>query len=215
MMNRLAIIASMLCLGLIGCVQPSSVAGYAADRGRDLAEVFRLSVGAGVGLHARAGVPYLRVAEGFAWTHMVGWDGAAGIHDWHWNKLSASHWPLFPGFDEDVRALDPGARWSAFGRLIEGENRTCDFQAEYLFIRDLDPHAWEYKEVYYSRRPLSSGTRAADHYWIEVDLTALVPSVRVGVNPVELADFLAGLFCLDILHDDRFIIPPREQKKCP
>jgi len=216
MIRRLMMPAAALCLALAGCAQPRNFTGYLADRSRDLVETVRLSAGVGLGLHARAAVTsYLFVGEGYAYTHMFGWDGAAGVNQWQWNRLAASAGiPFVMDYDVDARALDPGADWSVFTRLHYGEKQPKEFAAKYVSLTSCvflsDSYLWTC-----NRRTLLPGTRQADFYWVEADATALVLSARAGINLAELADFVGGLFCLDMLGDDRFVIPSLPEPKEP
>jgi len=189
-----------------GCAAPRSVGGYFADRGRDFGESFRLSAGPGIGLHARVNAIILFAGEGFARAHKFGWDGAAGIPSAHWDMLAMTVWvPILFDYDSDVRNLDKGTPWRYFLKPHLDDPRPAALPADVAYLSGhliFTGYYWRY-----NRRDIRRGTDLADRSWIEADATAAVLSVRAGFNPAEFFDFLLGLFCVDILGDDRHVTP--------
>ena len=55
------------------------------------------------------------------------------------------------------------------------------------------------------RRDIPPGTRDAEHFWLEADVTAGIPSAKLGFNFAEFLDFLFGIGCLDMLGDDVWV----------
>lgn len=209
------ILAGVLLAALTGCVTPTGVGGYFADRGSDFGACFRGSGGPALGLHARARALIFGYGLGFAYGHSYGWDGQVGATGPGWNKL-ASSWgvPLIWNYDVDVRNIQEGASWSPFLKMYYHEKMPAEFDAE---VTDFGGWLLLGTIPYGAKRlkfPTSAGMRYADNYgWIEVDATPLIANVRVGFNLVHFIDFLAGWFCLDMLDNDRHVIRPEEPKK--
>ena len=71
-----------------------------------------------------------------------------------------------------------------------------------------------YTQLYRQDVPL--GTRGAEHFWVEADVTAGIPSAKLGFNLAEFLDFLLGIGCLDMLGDDFWVKGgPAEEEGVP
>lgn len=212
---RALLTVGVLLVILTGCVTPTSVGGYFADRGSDFGACFRASGGPALGVHARARALIFGYGLGFAYGHSYGWDGQVGATGPGWNKLAASCGvPFIWNYDVDVRNIDDGASWDPFLKTYYHAPVPQEFNAEvtdfggWLLLGTIPYGAKQMKF------PTSAGMRYADNYgWIEVDATPLIANVRVGFNAVHFLDFLCGWFCLDMLGNDRHVTRPETPKK--
>jgi hypothetical protein len=207
--RSVAALAAALALTLAGCAAPDGVGGYFVARGSDFADMWRLSLGPALGLHARVRAVVLHAGEGFSVGRDYGWDGSAGASAPRWRRLSYTLWaPVVWLHDVDVRGLDPDADWAPYLRVRLNEKRPPrDMEpAEVIRIQTravLLGYRYRSKE-----RDVPHWTEVADYYWVSAEATPLVLTVRAGINPVELLDWLGGLFCLDLLGDDGSEAPP-------
>ena len=189
MARRLLIMAALsAAMALSGC-------SYLQDRGRDFQDCFKANVGTGFGICAGARVTdAINCPLGFfqgSWR--VGVDGRTRPQ-YYWSEgemgglLALDHWE-FRG-PEDKPGLSMARAWMWSGWLTAGGPE-----------EDLPPPPHIYR--HYNGEQPSQGTKLAERYWLEAEVFALVLGARVGVNPVEIADFLVGLVTVDILDDDR------------
>ena len=200
-MKRLSWVVPILLWAATGCVQQRSVGGYFADRGRDFADCFRVSVGAGVGVHACGRLSVVQFGEGYAHCWKVGWDGRAGADGVLWRKLAVTvQFPILLLYDLDVRGIDSGESADTFFQVPTEDVERDDVPAD-VFIRVI---AFLFQEdatrVY--RHDLAEGTEVTDFFWTEIEATAGLPSARLGFNIVEFFDSIFGIFCLDMVGDD-------------
>ena len=198
--------AAPLLLGLLaGCARPRSVGGYFVDRGRDFVECFRLSGGYAWGVHVRAQALIIEAGMGVARGKKYGWDGPGGVGKWHWRKITCSAWaPIVFEYTTDARGVDEDAALGPFLRPRFGDAEPPELPADLVCLRGgalVTGYNWRQQ-----RRAIPKGTRVADLYWIEVDATVMPASLRVGFNPAQLIDWLAGFACLDMLGDDRWVV---------
>jgi len=212
---RAVLAAGVLLVGLAGCVTPTSVGGYFADRATDFSACFRCSGGLALGFHARARFLFLDEGFGFAYGHSYGWDGQLGAGGLGWNKLAASFSiPLIWSYDVDMRNIDDGASWAPFLKMYYGSKTPSEFNAE---VTDFSGWLLLWTIRYGARQmrfPTSAAARMADNYgWIEADTTSLLTNVRLGFNAIHFVDFLCGWFCLDPLENDRNVVRAEKAKK--
>ncbi len=158
-----------------GC---TSTRGYLADRGNDAADIQTIAGGLGAGAKVRVG-PF---AFGLIYhQEAIGLRGGALYED-----LS---------FDEGI-----------------GDCHLAFLGAESFTIHDFPESIWEKRKKNYHTPYLvipipiacpSSQNIETFAYSTQIEtVIGLGPSVRIGVNPGELLDFLLGWGTLDILHDD-------------
>ncbi|MFO7900483.1 MAG: ankyrin repeat domain-containing protein, partial [Planctomycetota bacterium] len=192
-----------LCLAA-GCTAPRTVGEYVGDRFRDAADCVRLSAGYGLGLHARAHVLRLpAIGYGTApYVRKCGWDGPGGAGALAWDETAGSVFlPPLLWADADGRSPDMArameSRTAAAGTPHD-VRRVWHFTAWGL----LWPESTD-RRMYF--RTIPPGTERADGWWLGADATIGYPSVRAGVNPVEIADLLLGFAGLDILGDDHWL----------
>jgi len=192
-------------LCVCGCAVPNGVGGYFADRARDLGEAFNFSGGYAWGVHARAEALIVGGGMGLARGKKYGWGGAGGVGNAHWRKIAASaSVPILFQYDVDARGVDEGAPLGPFVKPRFGDTQPPDLPADLTYLRGqaiVTGYRWVMR-----RRSLPKGTRVADLYWIEADVTVMPASLRVGFNPAEFLDWLVGWGCLDMLGDDRNVV---------
>ena len=206
MKRTLLAVACVAAFFLMGCAAPRGVGEYFGDRGRDFADCWRFSLGYGLGVHARARAVIAEAGEGFSYSRDFGWDGPAGVDAFHWRRLASSITvPILFEYDVDVREFDADTPWLPFLR-IRLADRSAPTDLPSAGVADLSSTAilvgYHHKT---HARTLPPWSRTADLFWIQADATAVVPSVRFGLNPLELLDWLCGLGCVDILGDDHFV----------
>lgn len=203
--NRHRVFLAVLLLSLVGCARPNSPGGYFADRGRDFIECFKGSAGYGWGLHARAEALITGAGIGLARSRKYGWDGPGGAGASSWDKVAVTAWvPIIFEFNMDARGVDEDARLGPFVTPRFGDDDPPELGADLVYMRGVaivTGYKWRLR-----RKPVSKGTRVADLYWIEVDTTVMPVSLRLGFNPTEFLDWLAGWGCLDMLGDDRHVV---------
>ena len=171
------ILALVVVATLTGCSTP-----YMINRRRDAADIVTIGFGAGVGAKARVG-------------------------------------PLQTGvlFENDLIALRGGEPVrSCFGEFDEGA-----FDVEFLFTgkekfapQELEPPYPQRGKTFKAYGGITwipfvhlvdedADTRPCYSYYTQIELVgALLGSVRVGVNPGELLDFVLGWTTIDIFNDD-------------
>jgi len=169
---------------------------YWLNRGRDAADIFTVCVGAGVGAKARVGPVHVGAIFD---NHLLGLrggevrgielgsrNGCFGLGTWD------REFPFFTGSTE-VFALG-----HTFGSDSPARTRDKDFIADAVPI-------WEgVLPAFPGAVPfllLPQEHRATYYCQLEA-VIGLVPSLRLGFNPAELLDFIAGWTTLDILSDD-------------
>ncbi|MFW6107611.1 MAG: ankyrin repeat domain-containing protein [bacterium] len=201
---RPVISLTLLALGLAaGCAAPRTVGEYLGDRVRDAADCVRLSAGYGLGLHARAHLLRLP-AIGYGTAPHVrkfGWDGPAGAGALAWDETAGSVFlPPLLWADADGRSPD-------MARVLESRTAPAGAPRDARRVWHLTalgllwPESTD-RRMYF--RTIPPGTQWADAWWLGADATIGYPSVRIGVNPVEIADLLLGFAGLDILGDDHW-----------
>ena len=193
----------LLFLGLAalstGCASP-----YMVDRGRDAADIFTASVGAGLGAKARIGPLHV---------------GILGSRDYA--GLRGGRFKFNYGEDRDY-CYDADLLFVPIGYLTGGD---C-FTPEFAFKPDRMKHfqSFIFIPFWYSFMPgeslenlntsseemLDMG-RESLHVYTQIEaVIAIGPSLRLGFNPGELIDFILGWTTIDIYDDD---IERREQEE--
>ena len=174
-MQAMPIRPALLALGLSfasGC----ATAPYLQDRGRDAADVFSVTVGYGVGIRTQVGP--LATSIGLI-------KDVAGV------MSGSALWST---------SASPMSIGTLYLDFVDGNNRTDTTrlrkkryeQAHFAFL----PFAYcEPSFPYFNPNEC--------HYLTKLELAAgLGPSLRIAFNPVEFADFLLGLFTIDLFGDD-------------
>jgi hypothetical protein len=191
-----------------GCRQT----GWLAERRRDLADVGTASVGLGLGAQLRLGPLHL--------TPLMLQTESAGLRGGEWFRApgltadvecppqevgliwwSSSIWDLPEGCPDRDRLRQRGKAHLATPLFLPESAKLHDFHTDTPPFLSLPRTAWPAETLELPRYP------AAWHTQIEVSL-ALLGSLRLGVNPGELADFLLGWIQIDLYRDDLWGVPP-------
>jgi len=162
---------------LVLLVLTASGCRYAADRGGDFADIFRLglSIGPGLDVHAQA-------------TGLIGTALGGG-----------SQW----GFDIDGRYMGLGTRESQ-GNIFTGSTHlTGDMMGSVRGSEKYDSlkRSWFMLVRYPPTEAFKTGSERARLLDVEVGASAIV-GAHVGVSVVELLDFVLGFTTLDLCGDD-------------
>ena len=157
----------------LACGCSPPVEKYFVRRGMDLADCFDVSTGVG------ELTPYVRLKATDWFVVGAGHGGTTFSIGWH-------------------------GRYTAGGTLVEGGEgvpfaRNEEWAGAPPMIHTHGP--FRTTRTYDPKLEPAWGTRIADRYVVGVWFAWLV-SLRAGLNPVELADFVTGLFGWDILADD-------------
>ena len=191
-MQRVQQLLLLLSLAVLGGGCSTS---YWADRGRDAADVFTVCSGIGAGAKARVGsihvgalldLPMFGLRGGGAWFNglTLGGRGFGG-------EITASD-VQFPLYADNVEMFD----------VREGGDY-LDYRHKNFLARGVP--IWEgVLPAFPGAVPfilLPERNRATYYFQLEA-VVGLVPSLRLGFNPLELTDFLLGWTTLDILGDD-------------
>ena len=146
--------------------------GYFADRLHDGSDVLTLTAGVGVGAKVSVGPAYLNTF---------------GVYHRDFAGLRYGDFIAPAGESQDSEI----GSWFGFGQSWHTRTelqRSRDKAPEYLFT-----------EIPF----LMSRVRGAPSDPLALDIViGLVPSVRFGINPVEIVDFIFGWTTLDIMGDD-------------
>ena len=182
-----ALILLPLCLLVSGCATGS----YMADRGHDLADIVTMTAGKGLGASVHAGPIHGGL---FVGKDQVGLRG--GALRTKWSQESSFGWaglfdPLiaFPGGD----MITTGGEWfrAPFDGSKIAEQRGKLYEAEGIAPFLMIPN---------QRTPAGSNPA---YYFTQIEASlGLGLTVRLGLNPGELVDFLFGWFGIDIYSDD-------------
>ena len=167
--QRLALVAVVAVT--TGCASPDA---YFIDRGRDAADIFTATIGAGFGAKARIGP----LQSGLLCEiDLVGLRGG-----------------VFPSMQQHGNFCFPTPDLQGLVVGIEEFRPDCDgvFRRKSFCVQNTVPF-WtvlgKYDDAWY--------------YYTQIDVVvALLGSARAGFNPGELADFLLGWFGVDIYGDD-------------
>lgn len=199
MIRSMRALLAVALISLSGC----SVRTYFSDRGRDLADIATITTGTGFGLRAQVGP--LAVAP------VIMQSDAMGLRGGEFFRVGS--------VDENLLhpPVDGGALWWASSTFyLEDSLRLEDRGKAVVALpvpesdRDMSftvfsgnvpfvcvPRTnWKAENVVIQRYPA--------HYWTQIEVVAaLMGSLRVGVNPGELVDFVLGwLPYVDLYGDD-------------
>lgn len=169
------VIAGLLLWVCMGCGTPG---GYLIDRGRDATDVVTATVGVGGGAKARVG-PF---TPGLVF-HL----NYAGLQDGDGFASFSEEWAGFHGID--VLILGCGG---VLGNASELSKARKKYHEAWCLFGIALPASWECNPPIYGPA-----------YFTQVEVVAgLGGTVKLGVNPGELLDFLLGWTTLDIFSDD-------------
>lgn len=204
--KREMLLAPILAFLFIGCVAPGRLA--------DIGDCGAIGVGTGYGLDAT--VRFGAIAEGsFGVGHRIryhGWDDVRGAGNFRPAQVS---WPL----SLPISAVD-----AAFSE------RSCilAFNQSFFHVHDDTSH-FEQRPGNRTRYPGGKGfgnflpllserrreqvTRFHNITKIEGDVALGAVGIRIGVNPLEILDFLLGFVGLDIARDDPPLPRPPESDR--
>jgi hypothetical protein len=157
----------------VGCASP-----YMIDRGRDAADIFTATVGAGLGAKARVGPVNTGLYAGL---------GSQGIRG---GSILDGMRPVPP--PPPVSKLSQIPNSADYDILLWGEEQLDDPL--------LDPRGKNFNAT--PVLPFLRISRAPSYY-TQCDITiGLIYSTRLGFNPGELLDFILGWTTIDIFTDD-------------
>lgn len=180
-LNVKRVVQSLLTLAFVASLTGCSTS-YTTNRCRDAADIVTIGIGRGVGAKARIGSLEAGLLSEEGMVALRG--GAAGGNR--------------DGKTEDIQLLLFG--FEGFGQETIGYPTP---EPEYNVF---DERGKSFKAGSYNVIPfwstLAEGVRAP-YYYTQIELVAaLLGSVRVGVNPGELVDFVLGWTTIDIYNDD-------------
>ena len=194
MLRRTQVFSHLLLAGclplLAGCAS-----GYLADRGRDALDVVTLTLGVGGGAKARVGPVQVAVIENSDMIGIRAGTAFADALDWHDND---ERYVLpFPR----RRYKDKSTAWrgikDADTEWIFGEEKFADGRHTVVARRGKEVDA--FSPVYC---PVICLGRGAQH-WTQIEVAGGIGlTVRLGLNPGELLDFLLGWGAVDLYGDD-------------
>ena len=189
MMNRRARTVVLLALAMVG--SGCGACGYMADRRRDAGDMFTATIGRGGGATARvgplhAGLYYgedrigLRCGECF-WTHKR--------------------------YDDTSMTLDPlivlpnvgGGPWAFWGDRFE-RGRVAELRGKAHYVDGICPFLCFPR---LSESDVRVGRRFPVQYLTQIEIAlGFVKTVRLGINPGEVLDFVIGWTTFDVFADD-------------
>jgi hypothetical protein len=180
--------------------------GYLAARRRDLADVATATVGLGVGAKVRLGPVHLTPLlleldlaglRGGEWFHLpgLGMDVGQPPQEVGAAWWSSCIWDLPPGCPNRERMQQRGKAYIAAPPWLPESAGMYSLMTDTAPFVSVPRLAWKREKARVLRRP------TAYHTQIELSL-AIGGSLRLGLNPGELADFLLGWCWLDLYHDD-------------
>ena len=184
-------LAATACALALGCAPAG--AKYGQQRWNDFADCFTVTVGGGMLSYARVKFTDFIVAGfGIAARERWGWRGRYGDRGWEKQRggdvyIGDMHYEAgLPLLGNEEGSDGDGNRVSTLGPGSTTRR----------YAKDLEP---------------GRGGKIAEMFWIGVVFTAGA-SIELGINPVELIDFIIGFSPLDILGDDEWrpkpIAPP-------
>jgi len=165
---------------------------YLQNRGEDLSDCFKASIGAGAGISLRAKFGPVCLSAG-GWTgYSIGLEEKSSINIWNEHVVGIPFTTLFGiGFNVMYKFSLPAIFISDFHfvtryypPLVGGE----DIMSYYIWFRRMQK-----KQI-----------KIEDYFWIEASLYVFA-GIKLGFNILEFSDFILGWFGIDILNDDRTI----------
>ncbi|HUT33338.1 MAG TPA: hypothetical protein VNE39_07660 [Planctomycetota bacterium] len=170
-----------------GCAQPPR--DYLEQRGADLADCFRFTIGYGLMTYSRVKfTDWIVVGMGVAGRERWGWRGRYGDRGWEKPRGGdiyigdVGYEAGFPLVANEEGSDAAGNRVSTLGPSITRRR----------YASDLEPPKWG---------------KLADRFWIGMAGTAGL-SLEIGINVAELLDFVLGLWTIDITEDDTWAPKP-------
>jgi hypothetical protein len=202
---------------VLGCGCRST--GYLAERRRDLADIATATVGLGVGAKARVGplhVTPLLIAidvaglRGGEWFCIPGlaMDVAQPPQEVGALWWSSSLWDLPEECPERARLRQRGKAHLAAPPWTPQNAGLYDLMTDTVPFVSTPRLAWKHEKVRLERYPLAYATQ------IELNIAA-GGSLRLGLNPGELVDFLLGWCLVDIYRDDTWSGPALDPERWP
>ena len=189
---RLLLLCALLVSINVGCTG----IGYVADRGRDLGDVFTMTLGYGAGAKARLGGVQVGVLGMNTLVGVQGGDGITADRAWHGVLYEPANmeynWGVFgfEGFSGQEYAFQRGKAYAAPAIAIFSWPENW---REYI-ARHGDPDMAERVPDY----PFNGAP-----YFAQIEVVAAAgPAIRLGVNVAEAIDFVLGWTTLDIFADD-------------
>ena len=181
--NAISLLAAAL---LSGCASP-----YMTDRGNDFADIMTMTLGKGLGASVHAGPAHVGLFGGLDHVGLRG-----GVFRSKWRQDSSLGWaglfdPLiaFPGGE----GIDTGGEWcrAPFDGAEIAEERGKCFEVAGVAPFIMLPKRTTQADSY------------ATHYFTQVEASlGLGLTLRMGLNPGELLDFILGWTAIDIYEDD-------------
>ncbi len=197
----------MALIGLAGC---ASVTRVLEERCADLGDGFRLTAGTALGLYFEAeATSWVHPAAGFVdvslaprWT--VGWDRremTGEVRSAAFPTLIFG-WPIYGHHETSTGYGDSRPYWRGFLSpwMLAGHRHVAGRSHSLFALHHFVPHP-RITEADSDRGDGDSEGWSADT-WLGFSGTALLLGIDVGVNVVELTDFLVGCFGWDMLGDD-------------
>ena len=181
------LIAMALVASMAGC---ASTKGYLVDRGRDTRDLFTATVGAGLGAKARVGPLHAGV--------VVNHD-LAGLRD-----SAFGYYTLSMGRGNGVACEYEATVIPVPGPFREGLLGNWAFGYDAFMTRpSVDGRRLKSDYEVRSLFPFVATDGMRHPYYTQLEVViGLGPSLRLGFNPGELADFLLGWSGIDIFSDD-------------
>ena len=192
---------------LSGCAATGT---YLAQRGRDAADIFTLTLGVGDGVSVRAGPVHVSAIITSDLMGLKGGQLFSNGNDLMYNeeKLAFLPIPASPEWStrrremaegDKIRAEAEGRKWkrtktrwepNLFGSEIfyQDQGEPCDVRGKNTMANSPFPfYVVSTNAAYYTQLEVAGG---------------ILMSLRVGFNPGELLDFMLGWAGVDIYHDD-------------
>jgi len=193
------VLALLAAASVTGC---ASTGGYFIDRGRDAADVFTATVGAGVGAKARVGP----LRAGLFLNHDAFGirGGTVVISDNPFEMLEADLCLLYVEVCEFTN-LEARCKNYCAHQLFSTEGRSAFIPSPYGGI--------PFTSVPYDPRTEDTPPSRFCHFYTQIEVAGgLIGTVRLGFNVGELVDFLLGWTTIDIFRDD---LEPKKPIKTP
>lgn len=204
-------VTTLLALFLLpGC---AGFGEWSRARGRDLGDCVRGSVGFGVGLYAEAqATSLLHPSVGFGDVSLtpkqtLRWDPRplppGRVRTAAFPTLLIG-WPVYRHELKSMGYSGSAAGWRGFvSPFILAGNQHVEGRSNSL----LGLHRWFPNPLLGTEPEETLEARLVRQSWFALSGTAGVIQVDFGVNPLEIVDFLVGIFGWDLLGDDRRSLP--------
>ena len=197
-------------LGILGFLCCGGCADYWAARGRDLTDCARAGVALGVGLlaeveatsfvHPTVGLLDITFEPRFA----LRWDPRPSRPQGEVRTAAMPTllvgWPFY-GYYESKSGYDdshPYLRGAIAPWILMGTHHIERVSHSLFGVHRLIPNP-----RLFPAEDADSEFRLSDHTWLATSVTLLFVRCDVGINPLEVLDFLTGWFALDLSGDDR------------